>query len=454
MLLTLCCFFTFAKAQTNKPDTAQLRTQIVEAFNNQPNDSVLVLVDAFLKIDAKQWDILDILTLTQINLDEHDKAFQTALRALEYAPNEVKMPLISKYGFIYFNERSDYPRAKQYFEVGVKTNRRDWRCVTGLGLCATVEEDFAKAEALLAEAIQINSDTAVNASLYLAYAYALHQNKKSSQAVDYINRFLKICAGDFCQQGYVVRQEIYKDIKEYEKALQDINHLLSINEQDGQAYEMRALLYDAMNKTDLAIKDAEKALDLGNKNAFDSLTVKYATPLSNLSLKVGNKLIYRVENTDEPHELILTLETLNAEKVVFSYRFGNDEEMHGTVEMTQKVMESARSMHNFFMGSGEAIQLKADSIAFFASRTVLKELKDKQQTEVDPFCSGEMFPFKRDEIKDSAFKMNGKYMKIKSIQAIHENEEVMYLFTIADDLNFPLIIALEMGWSLRLARIE
>jgi tetratricopeptide (TPR) repeat protein len=454
VILSFCCFFIQAKAQTTKTDTAALRVQIVEAFNNQPPDSVLVLVDAFLKIDAKQWDILDILTLTQINTDAHDKAFQTALRAMECAPNAIKMPLISKYGFIYFNERSDYNRAKQYFEAGIKVDKTDWRCFTGLGLCATIEENYAKAEELLGEAIKYSTDTAITSTIYIAYAYALHRNGKSLQALDYISRFLTICKDDYCVQGYVVRQEIYKDIKEYDKALQDVNHLLSINKEDGQAYEMRAFVYDAMNKNDLALKDAEQALGFGVKSAFDSLSVKYAPPLSNLPLKAGTKIVYRVEGTDEPHELILTLETLTAEKIEFSYRFSSDEEMHGTVTMHKKALESGQCMHNFFMGNGEVINLQADSIAFFASRTMLQALKTKQKTEVDPFCNGEKLEFRQHEHQQSAFKMNGKYVKIKSIQAINESDDVLYMFTVADDPNFPLIIALEMGWSLRLVRIE
>lgn len=454
VILSFCCFFIQAKAQTTKTDTAALRVQIVEAFNNQPPDSVLVLVDAFLKIDAKQWDILDILTLTQINTDAHDKAFQTALRAMECAPNAIKMPLISKYGFIYFNERSDYNRAKEYFEAGIKVDKKDWRCFTGLGLCATVEENYAKAEELLGEAIKNSTDETITSTIYIAYAYALHRNGKSEQAIDYIGRFLSMCKEDNCAQGYMVRQEIYKEIKAYEKSLKDINHLLSINKEDGQAYEMRAFVYDAMNKNDLALKDAEQALGFGVKSAFDSLSVKYATPLSTLPLKAGTKIVYRVEGTDEPHELTLTLESLTPKKIEFSYRFSNDADMHGTVTMHQKALESAQCMHNFFMGNGEAIDLRADSIAFFASRTMLQALKTKQKMHIDPFCNGEKVEFQLYENQQNAFKMNDKYVKIKSIQAIGESDEVLYRFTVADDPNFPLIVALEMGWSLRLVRIE
>lgn len=454
VILSFCCFFLQAKSQTTKTDTAVLRVQIVEAFNNQSPDSVFVLVDAFLKIDAKQWDILDILTLTQINTDAHDKAFQTALRAMECAPNDIKMPLISKYGFIYFNERSDYQRAKQYFEAGIKVDKKDWRCFTGLGLCATMEDNYPKAEELLGEAIKNSTDTAITSTIYIAYAYALHRNGKSGQAIDYIGRFLSICKEDNCVQGYIVRQEIYKETKEYEKSLKDINHLLSINKDDGQAYEMRAFVYDAMRKNDLALKDAEQALGFGFKNAFDSLSVKYATPLSTLPLKVGTKLFYRVDGTDEPHELILTLESLTTEKIEFSYRFSNDADMHGTVTMHQKALESAQCMHNFFMGNGEAVDLKADSIAFFASQAMLKALKAKQKAQIDPFCNGEKVEFESHENQQNAFSMNDKYVKIKSIQATNESEEVIYMFTVADDPKFPLILALEMGWSLRLVRIE
>lgn len=453
-MIVFGCLTQNVSAQTSKTDTAQLRKQIIEYSNSYNIDSLVIAIDSFMKIDATQWDILDISTLRYINVEDPQKAFQTAQQAVKYAPADLKTVLIAKYGFMYFNERQDYKAASQYFDIGIKNYPSDWRSFAGMGLCETMQENFAQSEQHFSAALKLTSDTAITPSLFIAYAYALHRNGKSEQGLEYTNRFLSICQADYCAQGYVVRQEIYKDKKEYDKALKDINTLLSMHNDDGRFYEMKADLYDAMGKPELAIEAAEKAELLGSRMALDSFAVKYATPLSTLPLKAGTKLVYQVGGTDQPHELILTLETISLQKIVFSYKFGNDEEMFGTFEMGKNALESARNFHNFFMGNGENLTLEKDSIAFFASRLMLKELHNNKKTSLDPFANNENIVFQKSKERENAFKINGKYHKIKSIVCMHENDENIYLFTIANDVNFPLILQLEMGWSLHLVRIE
>ncbi len=449
-------FFTCHHLAAQKLDTAALKRSIIEQYSAGNTDSALMAIDSFLRTDSTNWEIWDVLTLIHLDQNDETSTRSAAQKAAFYAQAQ-GAALYSKYGYEAFNTHKNTNLATFLFQQALALDKDSWQAYAGIGVVYLEQDKFVESRDAFKNCLNtIPQEYAPD--LWVAYALALHKSGDSNQGLDYVQKAL--LQSDKQTVGYEVRAEIFKDTKQYAAALNDYTQMLTNLEADqsnsetarAQIYNLRALLYDAWgsdHRSD-AIADARRAHEVGITQAYDSLALKYATPLGYLSLKVGSVLRFRVNNE---YDLQATIKTMNSgENLEIEYTATSDSGAIGTVSIPQRALEQATVQHIFYSSEGETT-LEDSVIGFWVSRRALQELKTQRSTQIDPNESGESKPFRNDGNKEVAFLMGGQFRKVNALHAIAEQEGEEWHFLLLDQADQPLILRMDAAMPLQLIEI-
>jgi tetratricopeptide (TPR) repeat protein len=143
-------------------------------------------------------------------------------------------------------------------EKTTKNTEAEKFCNNGLDLL--IQQKFDQAIAAFTKAIELDPKYA---DAYNRRGDAYNQNKNSGSAIVDLTKAIELSPKKV--QLYVHRGSTYFVYeKKYELAIEDFTKAIELNPKNEFLYRMRAMIYDAAGRKDLADADLQKAKDLRN----------------------------------------------------------------------------------------------------------------------------------------------------------------------------------------------
>ena len=155
-------------------------------------------------------------------------------------------------------------------------------------------------------------------------------------------------------------------------------------------------------------------------------------------LKVGSKYVYEVDFNGSKYDFIVEVRSLEM-GMKFKYLMTNDSRTGGMVSISPSALAEAHALNNYFTG-GE-MRLK-DKTTVWVSQAVYTEFK-AGSTSVNTGVGFETLTLKSTEKMVVSFR--GKDKKVK---ALYGETDQGNKFWILDDEKNPLILKMDLGWTI------
>ncbi|MCB0508150.1 MAG: hypothetical protein R2739_10835 [Chitinophagales bacterium] len=162
-------------------------------------------------------------------------------------------------------------------------------------------------------------------------------------------------------------------------------------------------------------------------------------------LKKGSELHYTVNTGSTSYAFIVKLESINfPQGITFEYSLMSSSPKNAKVTMTDEALQAAETMYNFF--SGEDIELE-DRVSVFLSQAMF-ENENPVRIKLD-INDPEFTNFYRSNDVD-VLKTNIGNISTRSLV----NDDLNYKIEYADNAACPLIINMDLGWTVKLDSIK
>lgn len=167
-------------------------------------------------------------------------------------------------------------------------------------------------------------------------------------------------------------------------------------------------------------------------------------------LKTGTTLVYQVENQNQKYDFTINIEEITP-SIVFTFKMSNARKTSGKITITQEALKNAIAQYNYFQ-SNEVTLDKQTTV--WVSKKVWNNLKKRKKSEIST-NSGEMNLKTLELIKSQDFPvtMNGQELALSTMYCV-TNDTNAYKYWILDDINNPLILKMELNFSIELKEIK
>lgn len=162
-------------------------------------------------------------------------------------------------------------------------------------------------------------------------------------------------------------------------------------------------------------------------------------------IKEGTKLVYHVNYYDEEYDFIVNIVSVS-NGIEFVWEMTDPMNYTGKITMTQNALENATYQNNYF-SNGDTLLLE-DQTTVFVSKIVYEAIKGDKSIYIDAGDGDEELYF--DSFEDYSVVVNGKEKILKSMFATSDLEGY---FWILDNAKFPLLLGMNIGWSIELKEI-
>jgi tetratricopeptide (TPR) repeat protein len=120
----------------------------------------------------------------------------------------------------------------------------------------------------------MDSTSQDSASIWDSRGWYYFKTGDTTSALSDLNKALEIAPDrDTAYESYCHRAQVYYTMKEYDKAIADLNKSIELNDEYGEAYFHRGLCYKSLNQNDQAKADFEAAIS----NSTDQSIINKAT---------------------------------------------------------------------------------------------------------------------------------------------------------------------------------
>ncbi|MBT9559305.1 MAG: hypothetical protein IV100_24940 [Myxococcales bacterium] len=161
----------------------------------------------------------------------------------------------------------------------------------------------------------------------------------------------------------------------------------------------------------------------------------------------GNTYVYQV---DDSYLFIVTLTAHSAKGYEFKWLMTNDIGKQGRVVVPKAAKDAAKKLFNYF-GSGES--KLTDETSVFVSTAVWKDLKAKKAVTLGLGKEDATFI----DADDGGFMpvpVDSRYGDIGSVPVIVVADKAKgYSMTLLDNVDFPLIVKMDIGFKVRLLAV-
>lgn len=180
------------------------------------------------------------------------------------------------------------------------------------------------------------------------------------------------------------------------------------------------------------------------------LVSSYAQTSQNgkVSLKVGSKLVYDVSSNNTNYQFIITIKKLE-NGITFDWQMTDPINKKGTVEMSKEATENATSLFNYFTSG---ITKLTDKTSVWMSQDVWKDMRDDDEMVMLSIDDQEETAFFREDGEVYKTTQNGTAIELKTstLRSLIDTQSI----TIWENEAFPIILKMDLGWTIELKEIK
>lgn len=167
-----------------------------------------------------------------------------------------------------------------------------------------------------------------------------------------------------------------------------------------------------------------------------------------VTIKVGTQLVYDVVTPNASYQFIITIKKLT-DGVTFDWQMTAPMNKKGTIEMTKEATETATELYNYFTGG--TVQL-TDKTSVWVSQEVWNDMHDEDEMAMISIDGQEDAGFFRENGEDYKVKYNGSNTTLKTSQLSSLTDT--RTITVWENQNFPIILSMDLGWTITLKEIK
>jgi tetratricopeptide (TPR) repeat protein len=224
-----------------------------------------------VQLDPSQLTVYIGRSALYMSLHKHALALQDCMKALELDPKNV---VAHRRSGLVFAETRRLPQAIRAFNRALAL-RADYESLTLRGRSYVQLGEFDKALNDYSLAISLNPDVA------LAYGHrsVLYAHlKRLDLAINDASSFINLSGGDQCLSAYQNRGVWWAQMGQYERAIEDFNHVIAVQPTNSFAYMSRGTAYAQMERFADSIVDWQKVAQLHPNmvKAYFNLGKQYA----------------------------------------------------------------------------------------------------------------------------------------------------------------------------------
>jgi tetratricopeptide (TPR) repeat protein/S1-C subfamily serine protease len=205
-----------------------------------------------------------------LRLGRYAEAETAFNRAIQLNPTFVHLALYGKGKAL--SNQAKYQEAISALEASLVKQPNYTPVLILLSGIYSKDKQYEKALSALNNAIQIMPN---NANIYNRKSRNLSALKRHQEALLVINQAIRLSPR---AAFYTVRGNIYRDLKEYPKAIADYNKAIAINSEYVSAYNDRGIIYSVLKEYAKAIADFDKAIAInpGYIHAYNNRGITYS----------------------------------------------------------------------------------------------------------------------------------------------------------------------------------
>lgn len=169
-----------------------------------------------------------------------------------------------------------------------------------------------------------------------------------------------------------------------------------------------------------------------------------------LSLKKGMILIYQVDNQNQKYDFTINIEETTP-SIVFNFKMSNSRKTTGKITITKEALKNAIAQYNYFQNNEVTLDKQT---TIWISKKVWNEIKKRKKSNIST-NSGEMNLKLLEFVAAENFpvQVNGEEIALQSMYCITKDSNA-YKYWILDDVNNPLILKMELNFSIELKGVK
>ena len=252
---------------------------------------------------------------------------------------------------------------------------------------------------------------------------------------------------------------IHRLNKAYDKAIEKYDELTALFPGETEYQSLKVSALDAWGKPEAACAEAESLI--ARDSTYDFMRFRYKCPayFATPAIAGFTKATWAVSVDGANYDFLVSNPKGNTDTdFEFDWAMSNNDEMKGHIKLTKEAMEKAIAQNNYF-GAGLKNATLNDKTTVWISKTVFDGLIKNNSAKMDVGNGEELFTViadKQDNRDQDAFEdkvtVRGSEKYVNTLHV--KNDDGSRQLWILNDAKNPMIIKMDLGWSITLKSIE
>ena len=167
------------------------------------------------------------------------------------------------------------------------------------------------------------------------------------------------------------------------------------------------------------------------------------------AMKPGTVLTYDVTNGTKKYQFIATIKKLGDE-ITFDWKMTEPVNKTGTVSMSATAVSKADALFNYFTGGDSKLEKE---ISLFISKKIFAEISSTALASIKLNGATDTATVMSNTISEFNFNLNGNLVAVPGWE-LQGGSDIKYTVDVLESVKFPLIVRIDLGWTIQLAEIK
>lgn len=170
---------------------------------------------------------------------------------------------------------------------------------------------------------------------------------------------------------------------------------------------------------------------------------------SAVNIKPGTQLVYDVNANGNKYQFIVTVKNLG-KGITFDWTMTTPDNLSGTLEMTPGALDSAHALYNFFTGGMTQL---TNQTSVWVSKSVWDDIHDEDEMtdlKVDDETDDSFIRFAMPDGYATTYKNTSTTMACSELRSLFTDNVI----TVWENEKFPIILKMNLGWTIELREIK